>query len=57
MNMSEPTKDKPIAKKLPCGGIAIYGIDNKSKQSIQIGYIGANLNPEAFLPKDCVVQK
>ena len=55
--MSEPTKDKPTAKKLPCGGIAIYGIDTKTKQTIQVGYIGANLNPEAFLPKDCVVQK
>lgn len=55
--MSEPTKDKLTAKKLPCGGTAIYGIDVKSKQVIQIGYIGANLNVDAFLPKDCVVQK
>lgn len=55
--MSEPTKEKLTAKKLSCGGTAIYGLDVKSKQVIQIGYIGANLNVDAFLPKDCVVQK
>ena len=48
--MSEATKDKPIVKKLPCGGHAIYSIDIKSKQQIQVGYIGANLNLEAYLP-------
>ena len=55
--MSEPTKDKFTAKKLPCGGIAIYGVDVKTKQVMQVGYIGPGLNAEAFLPKDCVVQK
>jgi len=54
--MSEPTKEKPVVKKLPCGGHAIYGIDFKSKQQVQIGYIGANLNLEAYLPAGVTVQ-
>jgi len=55
--MSEPTKDTLTAKKLSCGGIAIYGIDLKTKQPTQIGYIGANLPLEAYLPKNCILQK
>ena len=41
--MSNEQKEKVSGKKLPCGGIAIYGIDAKSKQEIQIGYIGKEL--------------
>jgi len=55
--MSEPTKEKVKVKKLPCGGYAIYGVDFKSKQEVQIGYVGANLNAEAFLPKDHIIVK
>jgi len=54
--MSEPVKDKPTVKKLPCGGYGVYGIDIKNKQPIQIGYIGSNLNVEAFLPTGVTVQ-
>jgi len=56
MNMSE-TKDKPVVKKLPCGGYGIYTIDPKTKQPAQTGYIGANLELTAYLPKDAIVQK
>jgi hypothetical protein len=52
----DPTKEKPVVKKLPCGGHAIYGIDFKSKQQVQIGYIGANLNLEAYLPPGITLQ-
>lgn len=54
--MSEAIKEKPKVKKLSCGGYAVYGIDTKSKQEIQIGYIGANLNVESFLPAGVTVQ-
>jgi len=54
--MSEATKEKPLVKKLPCGGYGIYGIDIKSKQHIQIGYIGAKLNLEAYLPPGVTIQ-
>lgn len=54
--MSGAIKEKPQVKKLPCGGYAIYGIDNKSKQEIQVGYIGSNLNVEAFLPAGVTIQ-
>lgn len=54
--MSE-SKDKPVAKKLPCGGYAIFTIDLKSKQLAQTGYVGPNLEPSAYLPKDVVIQK
>lgn len=48
--MSE-TKTTYKVKKLPEGGWAIYGIDSKTKQEAQVGYIGENLNVEAFLPE------
>ena len=54
--MSEATKEKPLVKKLPCGGYGIYGIDIKNKQQIQIGYIGAKLNLEACLPAGVTIQ-
>lgn len=44
-------KQQIKVKKLPEGGWAIYGIDSKEKKEIQIGYIGENLNAEAFLPE------
>lgn len=42
---NEQSEQKAVTtgKKLPCGGIAIYGIDIKTKQQIQIGYVGKNL--------------
>lgn len=48
--MSE-TKQQTKVKKLPEGGWAIYGIDPKEKKEVQIGYIGENLNVEAFIPE------
>ena len=48
-DMSE-TKQQIKVKKLPEGGWAVYGIDPKEKKEIQVGYIGENLNVEAFLP-------
>ena len=48
-DMSE-TKQQIKVKKLSEGGWAIYGIDPKEKKEIQIGYIGENLNVEAFIP-------
>lgn len=48
--MSE-TKTTIKVKKLPEGGWAIYGIDPKEKKEIQMGYIGENLNVEAFVPE------
>lgn len=49
--------DKPIVKKLKCGGWGVYTIDIKSKQLAQTGYIGSELKLEAFLPQDAVVEK
>jgi len=49
--------EKPIVKKLKCGGWGVYTIDPKTKMQIQTGYIGTNLNLEAFLPQDAVVEK
>ena len=50
-------QEKPVIKKLPCGGYAIYSLDAKSKQLIQTGYVGANLSAEAYLPKDAIIEK
>lgn len=55
-NTNEQSKDL-TAKILPCGGYAIFGIDQKSKNRIQIGYVGPNLNKDAFLPKDIKIEK
>lgn len=44
--MSNETKDLKnvlTAKKLPCGGYAIYGIDMKTKNPTQVGYVGKGL--------------
>jgi hypothetical protein len=49
--------EKPIVKKLKCGGYGVYTTDFKTKQLAQTGYIGANLTLEAWLPKDAVIQK
>lgn len=49
--------DKIKVKQLPCGGYAIYGVDIKSKQEVQVGYIGANLNAQAFLPANAEIVK
>lgn len=54
--MSE-TKEKPVVKQFPCGGFGIFTIDPKSKQLAQTGYVGPNLEPSAYLPKDHIVQK
>jgi len=50
-------KQQIKVKKLPEGGWAIYGIDSKEKKEIQIGYIGENLNAEAFLPEGAQLVK
>jgi len=55
--MSEPTAEKIKVKKLPCGGHAIYGVDTKTKQLIQLGYIGANLPLDGFLPAGYILEK
>lgn len=55
--MAAETKEKPIVKQLKCGGYGVYTTDPKSKQLTQTGYIGANLNLQAFLPPDAVIQK
>jgi len=49
--------EKPIVKKLKCGGYGVYTIDVKTKMSVQTGYIGPNLTLEAFLPEGAVVEK
>jgi hypothetical protein len=36
------------AKKLPCGGYAIFGTDSK-KNRLQVGYLGPNLPKEEYL--------
>lgn len=51
------TAEKLKVKKLPCGGYAIFGIDIKTKQPAQIGYIGANLPLEAYMPENAVLEK
>lgn len=51
------SQEKPIVKKLKCGGYGIYTIDTKTKQLVQTGYVGANLKLEAFIPADAVLQK
>jgi len=55
--MSDKPADKIRVKKLPCGGYAIYGIDFKTKQEVQVGYVGAGLNAEAYLPKNAEIIK
>jgi hypothetical protein len=55
--MPDNIKDKVVAKKLKCGGTAIYTIDPKLKQLVQTGYIGANLSLDAYLPKSAEWQK
>lgn len=37
------------AKQLPCGGYAIFGIDIKTKNRIQIAYVGPGLPAEEYL--------
>jgi len=51
------SNEKPIVRKLKCGGHGVYTIDPKTKQLAQTGYIGPNLSLEAFLPKDAVIEK
>lgn len=55
--MAEENKDKVVAKKLKCGGIAILTIDPKTKMLAQTGYIGPNLSLDAYLPKNAEWQK
>jgi hypothetical protein len=49
-------QEKPVVKKLKCGGWAIYTIDPKTKAQLQTGYVGPNLEPKAYLPADAVIQ-
>jgi len=55
--MAAEAKEKPIVKPLNCGGHGIFTTDPKSKQLMQTGYIGANLDLKGFLPPDAVIQK
>jgi len=55
--MAEENKDKVVAKKLNCGGVAVFTVDPKTKQLIQTSYIGPNLSLEAYLPKNAEWQK
>jgi hypothetical protein len=55
--MSEPIKEKTKLKQLPCGGYAIYGIDIKTKQEVQVGYIGSKLPLEGYISKDYTIVK
>lgn len=55
--MSEQNNKDLTAKKLPCGGLAIYGIDPKTKNRVQIGYLGKDLPIEAWLSKDVKIEK
>ena len=55
--MSEDNKDKIVAKKLKCGGYALYTTDSKTKQLTQTGYVGPNLSVEAFVPKNTIFEK
>lgn len=48
--------DKPVVKKLKCGGWGIFTVDPKTKQPAQTGYVGSNLKLDAFLPPDAVIQ-
>jgi len=58
MNQDQNNKtEKAILTPLPCGGYAIQGIDSKTKQSIQIGYIGKNLALEGFFPEGYQIKK
>jgi len=43
-------------KKLAEGGYAIYATDPKTKQETQVGYIGENLTPEAWLPQGVKIE-
>lgn len=40
----KPTK----IEKLPCGGHALYGKDEKTKQEIQMAYVGPGLPIEVW---------
>jgi len=56
--MSNDTKkETTIARKLACGGYAIYANDVKTKTLMQIGYIGSSLKPEAWLPAGTVIER
>jgi len=50
-------QEKPIVKKLKCGGWGIYTTDVKTKMLAQTGYIGSNLTLECWLPEGAVVEK
>jgi hypothetical protein len=39
-------------KLLDCGGTAVYSIDPKTKQEIQVAYIGPGLPVSAWLGED-----
>jgi len=45
---TENTAKDLTAKKLPCGGYAIFGTDSK-KNLVQIGYVGPNLPASEYL--------
>jgi hypothetical protein len=42
-NEQKDIKNVLTAKKLPCGGYAVYGIDMKTKNTAQVGYVGKTL--------------
>ena len=56
-NEQSEQKNIVTGKRLPCGGIAVYGIDIKTKQKIQIGYIGKNLAEASYWTQDIKLEK
>jgi hypothetical protein len=44
------------AKKLKEGGYALYGVDPKTKQEMQVGYIGEGLPLDGYLPKGLKIE-
>ncbi len=55
--MSNEQKEKSKGKVLPCGGIAVYGIDLKSKQEVQVGYIGKELAQVPYWTQNIQISK
>jgi len=49
-------QEKPVVKKLKCGGWGIFTTDPKTKMLAQTGYVGPNLEPKAYLPADALIQ-
>ena len=49
--------EKAILKLLPCGGYTVQGVDSKTKQTTQVGYIGKNLPLQGYFPEGYEIKK